>query len=246
MTRLREPGIADGPTVPIPRAKLSDQIYDVVYQRIVTGQYPADGKLPSEPALARQFQASRTVIREALAALREDGFIVSRERVGNFVTQPAAQQQLRFLPLGSLADVQRCFVFRSSLEGEAAFFAARHRTTEDLRDIQDAADRLEQATDQGKSSVDLDYAFHLAIAMATHNPYFVTTFKSLINHVRTGINICRSLSIIQPELHIDQRRAEHGALMEALRAGRAEAARDAMRHHIDASRDRVFSGLHLL
>lgn len=236
----------ESPPLPIPRAKLSDQIYDMVYQRIVTGQYPARSKLPSEPELAREFQASRTVVREALSALREDGFIVSQERVGSFVTQPEDQHQLRFLPLGSLADVERCFVFRSSLEGEGAFFAARNATSTDIRDIEEAATRLERSADAGDRSVDLDFAFHLCVATASHNPYFLTTFRSLINHIRTGMNICRSLSLVQPERHVNQMKAEHRALVDTIVAHDAEAARAAMRHHLDASRQRVFAGLHLL
>ena len=75
-------------STPVQRTKLSDQIYDLIYQRIITGQYPAESKLPTEHELARDFHASRPVVREALSALREDGFVVSRERVGNFVTSP--------------------------------------------------------------------------------------------------------------------------------------------------------------
>lgn len=231
---------------PIRRTKLSDQIYDLVFQRIVTGQYPVDSKLPTEHDLAQEFRASRPVVREALSALREDGLVVSRERVGNFVSGTGDQTSLRFLPLGSVADVQRCFVFRISLEGEAAFFAACNRTDEDLAAIRAASDHLEDLVGQGKPSVDADFLFHLAVVEAAHNPFFVTTLKSLINHVRTGMNMCRTLSLVQPELHIDQMRDEHCAVIDAVTARNADGARHAMRFHLDASRERVFAGQHLL
>ena len=231
---------------PVRRTKLSDQIYDLIYQRIATGQYPMDSKLPAEAEFAAEFQASRPVIREALAALREDGVIVSRERIGYFVIGVGDQTKLRFLPLGSLADVQRCFIFRISLEGEAAYFAAANRGKDDMAAIVGAAAALERLVEESKPSVDADFAFHLAVVAGAHNRFFETTLRSLINHVRTGMGVCRRLSIVQPELHLDQMKEEHDAVVEAVAASDPDAARSAMRYHIDASRQRVFEGQHLL
>lgn len=231
---------------PVRRTKLSDQIYDQIYQRIATGQYPADSKLPTEVDLAHAFDASRPVVREALAALREDGVIATRERIGNFVIGTADHAHLRFVPLGSLADVQKCFFFRISLEGDAAAMAALNRVAGDLEAIEAAESNLERLVDETKPSVDADYAFHLAVVTASHNRFFIATEKSLINHVRTGMSVCRRLSVVQPELHLDQMKNEHRAVLDAIANGDPEAARAAMRFHLDASRQRVFEGQHLL
>jgi DNA-binding FadR family transcriptional regulator len=94
--------------------------------------------------------------------------------------------------------------------------------------------------------VDADYAFHLAVITVSRNRFFLTTIKSLINHIHTGMSVCRRLSVVQPELHLDQMRDEHRAVVAAVKEGDAEAARAAMRHHLEASRQRVFSGQHLL
>ena len=231
---------------PLRRTKLSEQVYDEIYQRIATGQYPADARLPTELELAREFAASRPVVREAIAALREDGVIATRERVGNFVIGVGDQAHLRFVPLGSLADVQKCFLFRISLEGEAAAMAAGNATEDDVAAIEAAEAELEGLIAAGKPSVDADYAFHFAVIARAHNRFFVATQKSLINHVRTGMSVCRRLSLVQPELHLDQMRNEHRAVLRRCRNGDAEAARAGMRRHLDASRQRVFSGQHLL
>jgi DNA-binding FadR family transcriptional regulator len=228
------------------RAKLSEQIYDHIYQRIATGDYAANSRLPTENALAREFAASRPVVREALAALREDGVIATRQRVGNFVVGPGEAAQLRFVPLGSLADVQKCFLFRISLEGEAAALAAGRATDADVAAIAAAQAELERLVAAGKPSVDADYAFHLAVVAASHNRFFLATLRSLINHVRTGMSVCRRLSLVQPELHLQQMQSEHQAVLAAIGGGDGEAAGEAMRHHLEASRQRVFSGQHLL
>ena len=231
---------------PLRRTKLSDQVYDQIYQRIATGQYPADTRLPTEVELAHEFAASRPVVREALAALREDGVIATRQRIGNFVIDTGDQAHLRFVPLGSLADVQKCFLFRISLEGEAAAMAALNAAPDDVAAIEAAESELERLIADNKPSVDADYVFHLAVIKASRNRFFVATQMSLINHVRTGMSVCRQLSAVQPELHLDQMKDEHRAVLKAVAEGDAEAARAAMRHHLDASRQRVFAGQHLL
>jgi GntR family transcriptional repressor for pyruvate dehydrogenase complex len=231
---------------PIRRAKLSDQIYDQVYQRIASGQYAPSERLPTEVSLAREFGTSRPVVREALAALREDGVIATRERVGNFVIGTADQRRLRFVPLGSLADVQKCFLFRIALEGDAAYLAALHRTPEDIAAIDSAEAELEHLVETHQPSVDADYAFHVAVVTASRNRFFLATVQSLINHVRTGMSLCRRLSVVQPELHLDQMKNEHRAVVAAVAKGDPTAARAAMRYHIDTSRQRVFEGQHLL
>lgn len=241
--RLSQSGL---PGSPLRRTKLSDQIYDQIYQRIATGQYPADTKLPAESELAHEFAASRPVVREALAVLREDGVIATRQRIGNFVIGINDQSHLRFVPLGSLADVQKCFLFRISLEGEAAAMAALNATADDVAAIAAAESELERLIAGNKPSVDADYAFHLAVITASRNQFFVAMQKSLINHVRTGMSVCRRLSVVQPELHLDQMQDEHRAVLTAVMDGDAEAARAGMRHHLDASRQRVFAGQHLL
>jgi GntR family transcriptional regulator, transcriptional repressor for pyruvate dehydrogenase complex len=244
---MGEQAIQSGSAAPaLRRNKLSDQIYDLIYQRIVTGAYPVEHKLPTELELAHEFSASRPVVREALAALREDGVIATRQRIGNFVVGVGDGAHLRFVPLGSLTDVQKCFLFRISLEGEAAAMAAIYASEADVVAMAAAEAELERLIEAGRPSVDADYTFHLAVITAAHNRFFLTAVTSLINHVRTGMSLCRRLSVVQPELHLDQMRDEHRAVVKAVRQADAEAARAAMRNHLDASRLRVFSGQHLL
>lgn len=225
---------------------MSAQVYDHIYQRISTGEYATGSKLPTENELAREFAASRPVVREALAVLREDGVIASRERIGNFVVGSGDQAHLRFVLLGNLTDVQKCFLFRISLEGEAAAIAALNAMPEDVAAIETAEVELECLVAANRPSVDVDYVFHLAVVTASHNQFFLATLKSLINHVRTGMSVCRQLSLVQSELHLDQMKSEHCAVLMAVRDSDAQAAQAAMRHHLDASRQRVFSGQHLL
>ncbi|MEB3031065.1 GntR family transcriptional regulator [[Mycobacterium] nativiensis] len=70
---------------PIRRADRARQVADVLRHQIHGGAY-GDG-LPGEPELAAEFVVSRNIIREALAALQDEGLIHRGPRVGTHVAQ---------------------------------------------------------------------------------------------------------------------------------------------------------------
>ena len=78
--------------------KLSHQVYDRIFERIVSGEYAESSRLPSESDLSRRFGASRPIVREALARLRDDGLIVSRQGSGSYVQRRPDAAVLRFVP----------------------------------------------------------------------------------------------------------------------------------------------------
>src|ERR671916_1206506 len=136
-------GAAAGLATAAVEAKLSAGIYEKLFERIVAGEFPVNARLPSETELARRFGASRPVVREALARLRDDGLIVSRQGSGSYVRRRPDQAVLQFVPVGSIADIQRCFEFRAGLEAAAAALAATRWEDGDLADIKAAFDEIE-------------------------------------------------------------------------------------------------------
>ncbi|MBI1777454.1 MAG: FadR family transcriptional regulator [Proteobacteria bacterium] len=224
------------------RAKLSDQIYEAVFSLIVSGELPQNSRLPTEAQLCQRFGVSRPIIREALARLRDDGLVFSRQGSGSFVRRQPDRAVLRFAPVNSIADMQRCFEFRISLEGEAAYLAAKRRTPESLARIQAAMDRLEAIIAKGEVGVDADFDLHLAIAAASQNRFFADTMASLQPHIRFGMTLARNLSLLMPRARLTTVQAEHVAILAAITAGEADAARTAMASHIENARRRVFEG----
>ncbi|TMV43510.1 extracellular solute-binding protein [Paenibacillus mesophilus] len=67
------------------RVRLQTMI-DEVRDRIRDGTYPKDSYLPSESALAKQFQLSNNSVRKGLAQLVEEGLIKKVDKVGSRVT----------------------------------------------------------------------------------------------------------------------------------------------------------------
>ena len=149
---------------------------------------------------------------------------------------------LRFVPVSSIADIQRCFEFRAGLEGAAAALAAERREEDDLAKIKAALDALDLCIREGRLGVEADERFHLAVAEATHNHFHVSVQRSLQPHIAFGMNLARNLSLLRPATRLEIVQDEHVAIVAAIERRDAEAARAAMETHIENARHRVFEG----
>ena len=222
--------------------RLSHHVYERIFELIVSGEYPEHSRLPSEAELSRRFGASRPVVREALARLRDDGMIASRQGSGSYVQRRPDAQVLRFVPVGSIADIQRCFEFRVDLEGAAAALAARRWEEEDLTEIRQALEDLEDCIRENRLGVEADARFHRAIAKATHNPFHFSVQRSLEPHITFGMNLARNLSLLRPTARLRVVQDEHVAIAGAIKARDPVTARHLMEQHVANARQRVFEG----
>ncbi len=224
-------------------AKRSALIYQRIFEAIVAGEFAVNARLPSETDLASRFGASRPVVREALARLRDDGVIVSRQGSGSYVKRRPDVAVLNLSPGGSIDDIQRCFEFRHGLEGTAAALAAERWEDADLAEIRASFAALEEAIKNVELGVEADERFHAAVARATHNPYYVSVQSSLQPHIRYGMNVNRNLSLLRAAERVRLVQDEHHAILEAIAKRDPEKARDAMQLHIANARRRMFEGV---
>ena len=222
------------------RVKLSSQVYEAVLTEIVNGRYPEGSKLPTEATLAKQFSVSRPVVREALARLRDDGLVQARQGVGSFVLRRPGSALLRFAPIGSIADIQRHFEFRSALEPHAARLAASRRDAAALEAIAEAIALLEAVVEADEVTVEADFAFHRAVAEASGNQFFATTLASLEDTAKSAMLLNRQLSLHNPAGRRSLLLAEHRTVYDAISARDPDRAFQTMLTHIEDSRQRVF------
>lgn len=221
------------------RITLADKVYHQLAQRITTGEYPANQKLPAEMVLSAEFGVSRPVLRAALDRPREDGMIHSRQGAGSFVRIPM-KGALGYGRIESLADIQRCYEFRMLLEIEAAQLAAERRNAAAMAEIEQALEMLRDVTSSQQFREDADFAFHLAIARATNNPYFETTLRALRDHVDVGMKLHGQSLVTDRARSLRAILAEHEAIAEAIFQGRAAEAGNLLRVHLEQARERLF------
>jgi len=219
---------------------LPDRIYAHVVEAILRGDFSATGKLPTEGELASQFAVSRPTIREALARLRSDGLIDSRRGSGSRVVRQPGSLVSSAPPIKSLADIEHYYVFRCCVEGGSAAGAAEFHDVDDLAAIRASFDALSMAMESGKSGIDEDVKFHMAIARASHNPFFVATVETSIAPIRQFMELARNVTDKKSVERVHVNQTEHLAILEAIARRAPTEAAEATRVHILNAKRRIF------
>jgi DNA-binding FadR family transcriptional regulator len=219
-------------------ARLSSSVYEQIYALIASGEFPLNARLPAEAVLAQRFGASRPVIREALARLRDEGVIVSRQGSGSYVRRQPEADILRFAPVSSIEDIERCLEFRAGVEGSAAALAAMRAQRSDINAIRQALAEMETCAGHDQGCLDANDRFHLAVAQATRNAWHIA--------VQTSLQADRSAHTHSPSWSEARWRLvqeEHLAIAEAIEARDSLRARAAMEIHINNARYRTLVDL---
>jgi DNA-binding FadR family transcriptional regulator len=221
--------------------KLSRRLFEQLAGEIRSGRLAPGARLPTEQALTRAARVSRTVVREAVAALRAEGLVVTRQGVGAFVSAEPQRAPFRIEPerMQSLDDILAVMELRLGVEIESAGLAAERATRLQLRAILSALNSIEQASAAGRSAVDEDLAFHRAIAEATGNAEFPRFLQFIGRHLiprRTVSGLPERMGGERAYLALIQE--EHRRIYQAIDERDARGARDAMRRHLTRSIER--------
>jgi GntR family transcriptional regulator, transcriptional repressor for pyruvate dehydrogenase complex len=217
-----------------------DRVYQSLLARIIDGELKEGDRLAPEQALAQSFQTSRPTVREALSRLRADGIITSRQGSGTFVARRPDPDIPRFIPLESLSDVRRCLEFRTVLESGAAALAAEMASEADLAKLRAALAQLQEAVTSRAVGADEDFEFHLAVAQASKNPFFVSVLTHVRQHTQFGMNLLRNLSLNKTAERNERVLSEHSAVLAAIERRDPQAAQLAMRNHLTNTLQRMF------
>ena len=225
------------------RTTLTDTVYEAILAGVVDGGFPVGGRLPSEWELCESYGASRPIIREVLARLRAQGIVESRKGSGSYVMRRIGTATQIPEDVASMAEIEACYDFRISLEGECAYIAALNRNDDDIEEMTAIFEAFCAALlDDKPGGINDDFQFHLKIAEATHNLFFVNAFQSIKSRVHLAIDISRQLTATPPERRRRTLIKEHKAVLDAIVAGDPVKARREMRRHVTNSRNRVFKG----
>ncbi|MCP3709990.1 FadR family transcriptional regulator [Paraburkholderia sp. CNPSo 3274] len=216
------------------------RIYSDILNRIIEGEYKEGERLPTEHMLAERFATSRPTVREALAQLRADGIIATRHGSGTTVMRRPDPDVRRFAPLETLSDIRRCYEYRVVVEAGAASLAAQKAEDEDIAAIQREWDNLQTIIETSGIGAKDDFAFHMAVARASKNQFFITALSGIQEQMVFSMNLSRNLSLVKS---IERQRLvqqEHLEVLEAIQARDAERAATAMRAHLERAVNRMF------
>jgi DNA-binding FadR family transcriptional regulator len=220
---------------------LAHEIAERLADEIISAKLIPGAKLPTEQEMGAAMGVSRTVVREAVAALRAQGLVVTRQGAGAFVAPDVESRPFRlsFDGLPSITEVLDVMELRASVEVEAAGLAAERATMAARRSVKRALAAIDTALNRGEPAIDEDFAFHHSIAAATGNTQFLHFLEYLGRFIipRQSIRVAAH----RPEgqrAYLETFQREHTAIFEAIAIGDAAVAREAMRRHLGNSQER--------
>ncbi|MCR1781293.1 FadR family transcriptional regulator [Nocardioides carbamazepini] len=223
------------------------QVEETIRQAILSGELKSGELLPPEVELARQFNVSRTTLREALRVLTSQHLItkVPGARGGNFV-QSVDYQSIGAAVIGAVDNLMalgniefdEVADVRQQLEVPSVRLAAAHRSDEQLAELTAIVDRQKSASVDDPDVADLDRQFHTLIATASGNRVLAALVAAL-HHVTEPVHYL--------DLSPDVGRTtvkQHQAILRAIAKGNGDAGEKAivehltyLRKHISASSD---------
>ena len=198
------------------------RIREALENAIVDGRFPPGARL-DPAALAREFDCSRTPIREALQQLEASGLVRVAAKRGTFVSE------------WSVEELAERFEVMAELEAMCARLAARRITESELAGLDAAHEDCRRLAEAG--DIDAYYAanseFHGCIYRATHNAFL----EREASRLHAVLQPYRRMQL-QVRNRMARSFAEHDAVVAAIREGNDAAAGEAMRDHVAVQGDR--------
>lgn len=202
----------------------ADRVYDELRESLTRGEIPIGSRLV-EQQLAARFATSRTPIREALRRLEGDGHLM-RDSGGGLRPRVPSIRSMR--ELYEVRIVLEDLIVRRAAAGDRAALDALDAEWRALR----AQHRDDPAAvlDAGTAFVHRDEDFHERVARASGN----TVAATMLEDINARIRILRIHDFTRPD-RIAATIVEHLELLDAIRAGEADAAAGFMRAHVERS-----------
>lgn len=224
--------IEPGPFRLLANQRRADQVVAQIRTLVLSGGLGPGDRLPPEVTLAEQMGVSRTALREGMRVLEAQGLVETRQGVGTVVREIGASQMAR--PMSWLAEATQgglgfaeFHTVRRILEVETSALAAGNASSENLATLELAMTEMEASVDDPRAFAQHDAAFHEALAVMTGNcllELLTSAIRELIEaHVQSVLSHIEPVRDVIPY---------HRAILDAVRSGDPETARQAMKRHL--------------
>lgn len=220
----------------IQTSRLYEQIVGQIEDSILKGALKPGDQLPAERELAHQFGVSRTAVREAVKALREKGLVEAHPGRGTFVTDGTShsiRQTLDWiLRTGPEKGAAHVVEVREILEPEIAALAASRADEDAIASMREAVAVMDHARRDPEAFIEADLDFHLSLAEAAGNPLILSLIDSIVAVLRE-----QRMRIFKVEGGPERGQYHHKRILDAIEHHDPQAARDAMRAHLQQVRE---------
>jgi GntR family transcriptional regulator, transcriptional repressor for pyruvate dehydrogenase complex len=224
----------------IRKNKVYEEVAKQIERMILKKLRPGD-KLPSERELAEMLQVSRSSIRDAIRGLELIGLVEPRQGSGTIVRELSTESLVN--PIANALKhrhemVTELLDFRKMLEPPLAARAATHASPEETAEMEEILRRQEERQAKGEAAIAEDAEFHYSIALASGNSVVLKVIDTIMDLLRETRE--RSLQV---EGRSQKSLAAHRKILTAIKRHDGEAAKAAMRRHIEDIEEIVLNKL---
>ncbi len=224
---------------PVEDKKVYQQIIEQLKDMIYQGELKKGDKLPSERALTKELNVSRSSLREAFSALEMIGLIESRHGEGTFIRENNDDRFLK--PLSLLFMIEDnvdddLIELRKIIEASVAKLVAWRAKQEEIEELKKCIESMEAAKGDIRKSSLADREFHYILAKASGN----RLLYKFLNSISEVIDIYLSSAmerIVRDENKNNTFVRQHRDIYDAIKCGDKDLAEQAMREHLDWSAD---------
>jgi DNA-binding GntR family transcriptional regulator len=196
---------------------IREKIYKNIREDIISGVIPAGERL-FEARIAREINASRTPVREALHMLEMEGFLETVPRVGYRVSSI------------TLKEVEELCEIRIINETLAAQWAIDRITPRQIRSLEEELDRAETSLNEGNTDVFVndDARFHEGLSRASGSNHLFELCQLLRRHM-----LRYRMETLNEKETVIRAIAGHRDILGCIRARDKDAVAHAMRDHLE-------------
>ncbi len=221
--------------LPIQSNKIFEQIAEQIEQRILSGELRSGDRLPTERELSEQFHASRTAVREAMKTLAQRGLVDMRPGRGTIVIDGTSQAMRNSLGLmmrvGQAGSSANLVEVREIIEPGIAALAAIRATDEHIAVMREAVRVMDANLNEANAYIAADNDFHRALAKGTQNELILTLVDSIVDLLSE-----QRKQIFSVDGGPERGQIHHKRILDTIIRRDAEAAREAMRAHLQQVR----------
>jgi DNA-binding FadR family transcriptional regulator len=236
--------LADRPSSREPVRRGGGTVADAIAQRVVRGDWPEGGVIPTELQLSESMGVARTSVREALGQLKAKGILVSRPKTGTRVLQRAQwnmldEDVLRWCWADSNRESTALYLMqlRRIVEPAACEIAAATAADADIAAIERAYRGMDAAGTDPVAFAEPDLEFHRGILHATGNPFLI----SLGATIESALRMSFELSTRQPGAP-RKSLPMHRDVLDAIWARKPAQARSAMERLLGTTESNIQRG----
>ncbi len=209
----------------------ADNIYTLI---VVKKEFKPGEQLPNENALAELLGVGRSTLREAVRILVSQGILTVQRGKGTFVS--AEVNSYSDLELESMdrirARLKDLFETRLIFEPSIAAMACKRATDEELETILKIGKEEEKIIADGKNHTEIDFEFHRAIVIASHNDFLQKLLPIINNAISDAVALNPYCNPLESNVLADNTAKDHARLMEFLKDRDSDGAKNAMLIHL--------------